>query len=323
MHSRRPAADDTAARRLALIAAGAGASWSGTTGRPPDDDLDDDPDADTVDTGGARAPWWADHTRVAERVADAGVPEVSGAPAEPAPAPAPAIPVPGRHAARRRTSWGVVGAVRDRVPPLAPVHVAVVALVVALGLAVTTWWVVRDDPEPAVEPLSAEGVEPLVPAGASPGGSTTPEAGTVTVDVAGRVRRPGIVVLDHGARVTDAVKAAGGAKPGVDLTSINLARLLVDGEQIVVGAPGAPVGAAGTGGPAGAVPGGVTGGAPVNLNLATQAELEALPDIGPVTAQAIISWREERGGFTSVDELLEVDGIGEKTLAKLTPHVTV
>ncbi len=216
---------------------------------------------------------------------------------------------------------------RDRVPPLAPVHVAVVALVVALGLAVTTWWVVRDDPEPAVEPVSAGGVEPLVPAGTpSSGGSTAAGAGTVTVDVAGKVRRPGIVVLDQGARVTDAVEAAGGAKPGVDLTSLNLARLLVDGEQIVVGAPGATAGGAGVAGkgaPAGPAPGGAPGSAPVNLNLATQAELEALPDVGPVTAQSIISWREERGGFTSVDELLEVDGIGEKTLAKLAPHVTV
>lgn len=313
MHSRRPSADDTAVRRLALIAAGAG----GDRGEPADRAEDD-----TVDTA---APWWADHTRVADR---AVVPAVAAEPAaltevERAPEPPPVVPVPGRHAARRRTSWRVVGAVRDRVPPLAPVHVAVVALVVALGLAVTTWWVVRDDPEPPVAPVSAEAVEPLVPAGAPPSGATgAAQGGSVTVDVAGKVRRPGIVVLDAGARVTDAVEAAGGAKPGVDLTSINLARLLVDGEQIVVGARAAPGGAAGAANPGGASGAGPAG-APVNLNLATQAELEALPDIGPVTAQSIISWREERGGFTSVDELLEVDGIGEKTLAKLAPHVTV
>lgn len=309
MRSRRPAAD-TAARRLALIAAGAG-------GR--DEPADRAPADDTFDTAGATQPWWADHTRVADRGAD-GLPD-QVAPTGPAPGPPPVIPVPGRHAARRRTTWGVA-AVRDRVPPLAPVHVAVVALVVAAGLAVTTWWVVRDDPEPGVAAVSAEPVEPLVPAGSgtTPRASDTPGAGgQVTVDVAGRVRRPGIVVLGSGARVTDAVEAAGGARPGVDLTSINLARVLVDGEQIVVGARGAPGGAAGAAGAA--APG--TAGAPVNLNLATQAELEALPDIGPVTAQSIISWREERGGFTSVDELLEVDGIGEKTLARLAPLVTV
>lgn len=311
MHSRRPPADDTAARRLALIAAGAGGGRGAAADRVDDD---------TLDPAGPTAPWWADHTRVADR----GAPPEPVAPTDPAPAPPPPIPVPGRHAARRRTTWGVV-AVRDRVPPLAPVHVAVVALVVAVGLAVTTWWVVRDDPEPPVAPVSADAVEPLVPAGStSTGASAAPDAGgKVTVDVAGKVRRPGIVVLDAGARVTDAVEAAGGARRGVDLTSINLARLLVDGEQIVVGARGAPPG----GGTGAAVPGGAAGSgpgaAPVNLNLATQAELEALPDVGPVTAQAIIGWREERGGFTSVDELLEVDGIGEKTLAKLAPHVTV
>lgn len=316
MHSRRSPADDTAARRLALIAAGAGGGRDQPADRAEDDTLD------------TAAPWWADHTRVAER-AVAPEPAVV-APTDPAPEQPPAIPVPGRHAARRRTSWGVVGAVRDRVPPLAPVHVAVVALVVALGLAVTTWWVVRDDPEPALAPMSAEDVEPLVPAGSGATAATgaadatgaAAAGGKVTVDVAGKVRRPGIVVLDHGARVTDAVAAAGGARPGVDLTSINLARLLVDGEQIVVGARGVPGGAAGAAGAA-APSGSGPGTAPVNLNVATQAELEALPDVGPVTAQSIIGWREERGGFTSVDELLEVDGIGEKTLAKLAPYVTV
>lgn len=319
MHSRRAPADDAAARRLALIAAGAGGS-RGESSRPPADD-------DTFDTNRGTAPWWADHTRVARGRAgpvttDPAPPPVSGPAREPVPQPPPVVPVPGRHAARRRSSGGV-DVLRERVPALAPVHVAVVALVVALGLAITTWWVVRDDPEPAVEPVSAEAVEPLVAADVpSPGSGAGADGGTVTVDVAGKVRRPGIVVLDQGARVTDAVKAAGGAKPGVDLASINLARLLVDGEQIVVGAPGGPAGAAGAAAP-GSGSGAVPAGAPVNLNLATQAELEALPDVGPVTAQAIIGWREERGGFTNVDELLEVDGIGEKTLAKIAPHVTV
>ena len=134
-------------------------------------------------------------------------------------------------------------------------------------------------------------------------------------------------MLDAGARVTDALSAAGGAKRGVDLTSLNLARVLVDGEQIVVGARGAAAagGATGAGPGAGGTPGGAPGasGPLVNLNLATQAELESLPQVGPVTAQSIIAWREQQGGFTSVDELLEVDGIGEKTLARLAPHVTV
>ncbi len=105
---------------------------------------------------------------------------------------------------------------------------------------------------------------------------------------------------------------------GVDLTALNLARVLVDGEQIVVGAPQPTVPVAPSGS---TVPGVPT--ALVNLNTATQAELETLPDVGPVTALAILAWRDEHGGYTSVDELLEVDGIGEATLGKLTPYVTV
>ncbi|WP_435771078.1 helix-hairpin-helix domain-containing protein, partial [Nocardioides sp. SYSU DS0651] len=212
-----------------------------------------------------------------------------------------------------------------------PAHVAVVAVLVAVGLAATTWWVVRDQAEP-VSAVSAEPVGPLVgaptPAGASssaaePAASSGASPASVTVDVAGKVRRPGIVVLDQGARVADALRAAGGARRGVDLTSVNLARVLVDGEQIVVGAPpgaqpvapGAPP-ASGGGAPA-------PGGPLVNLNTASQAELETLPGVGPVTARSILAWREQHGGFSSVDELLEVDGIGDKTLATLTPHVTV
>lgn len=250
--------------------------------------------------------WWADHTRVA------GIDE-------PAPAlPVPALPVPGRHASRRRVR--LVRLVPRGLPSLSPAHVAVVAVAVAVALAVTTWWVARDQPVAGPAPTSAETVEPLL-ADVAPSGTTASAAagGTVTVDVAGKVRRPGIVVLDSGARVTDALSAAGGAKRGVDLTSLNLARVLVDGEQIVVGAPAAAAPAA----PAdsGGVPGAT--GPLVNLNLASQAELEGLPQVGPVTAQAIVAWRDQRGGFTSIDELLEVDGIGEKTLERLTPYVTV
>jgi competence protein ComEA len=211
--------------------------------------------------------------------------------------------------------------VRDRLPGLGPAHVAVVAVLVAVGLAITTWWVARDRPEP-VAPVSAEPVAPLVGGGSSAPASPTAAAsgGSVTVDVAGKVRRPGIVVLDQGARVTDALKAAGGPRRGVDLTPLNLARVLVDGEQIVVGGPSGAAPPTADGSAAGA-PG--QSGPLVNLNTAGQVELETLPGVGPVTAQAIIAWREQTGGFTSIDELLEVDGIGEKTLASLTPHVTV
>lgn len=259
--------------------------------------------------------WWEDHTRVA--AVETGVATATAAPA-------PALPVPGRHAARRR-----VRLVPRGLPSLAPAHVAIVAVAVAVGLAITAWWIVRDQPVPDAAAPTAAGatVEPLL-AGASssgsPGGPTGAAGatgGTVTVDVAGKVRRPGIVVLDQGARVTDALSAAGGPRRGVDLTSLNLARVLVDGEQIVVGAPAGAAPPGGSGG--GGVGTSGSAGPLVNLNLASQAELEGLPQVGPVTAQSIIAWRDQHGGFTSIDELLEVDGIGQKTLDQLAPHVTV
>lgn len=223
--------------------------------------------------------------------------------------PPPPVPLPGRHAAGRVA--------------LGPAQLAVVAVLVAAGLAITCWWVVRGDAEqieaPALSPVTAAAAGgPLAEASPAAAGAVTasPSPAGVTVDVAGKVRRPGIVVLDSGARVVDAIEAAGGARPGVDLSSLNLARLLVDGEQVLVGVvpPAGVAAAAATGDP---------GGTLVNLNTATQEDLEALPEVGPVTAQAILAWRDEHGGFTAVDELLEVVGIGDATLAQVAPHVTV
>jgi competence protein ComEA len=142
----------------------------------------------------------------------------------------------------------------------------------------------------------------------------------LVVDVAGKVRRPGIVELPAGSRVIDALHAAGGPRPRVDTSALNLARVLVDGEQIVVGldvpvVPG-PLPTATAGGTPTAV-------SPVDINVATQVELESLPGIGPVTATAILAWRTEHGAFTSVEELLEVSGIGEATLSEIVPYVYV
>jgi competence protein ComEA len=249
--------------------------------------------------------------RLALLAADLGVAD----PAAVEPPDPPVLPRPGRHADRRRLAWSPL--LLPRLPGLGAAQLAVLAVIVAVGVALTAWWVVRDQAEPvAVPPQPTASVSPLVAAVPKDGPPGT--EGTVTVDVTGKVRRPGIVVLDTGARVVDALEAAGGERAGVDLSSINLARVLVDGEQIVVGGPQPPVPV---------LPGGsaVPGAPPVlvNLNTAAQAELETLPDVGPVTALAIVAWREEHGGFTSVDELLEVDGIGEVTLEKLTPYVTL
>jgi competence protein ComEA len=148
-------------------------------------------------------------------------------------------------------------------------------------------------------------------------GALSRSTAAVVVDVAGKVRDPGIAVLRQGARVIDALRAAGGVRPGVDLGGLNLARVLTDGEQVVVGVPA--VAGPGPSPPESGSP--VTG--LVNINTADQMTLESLPDVGPVTAQAIITWRSQHGGFTSVDQLLDVDGIGDVTLAKLTPYVTI
>ena len=144
-------------------------------------------------------------------------------------------------------------------------------------------------------------------------------AADVVVDVAGKVRRPGIVRLSSGARVVDALTAAGGALPGVDLTPLNLARRLVDGEQVLVGAAAATLAAPGSG-TAGQPAG--TGGQ-LDLNAATVEQLQALPGVGPVLAQRIVDWRTEHGRFSTVDELREVSGIGAKKFADLKDRVRV
>jgi len=219
-------------------------------------------------------------------------------------------------------------------------HVAVVALVLAVLIALGAWWVLAGNPgsPQAVAPVAA-GPHPVdqatPPTDPDPEADTavattpvtTPAAGTepmVVVDVAGKVRRPGLVTLPAGSRVADALRSAGGASPGVDLTGLNLARLLVDGEQLLVGTeaatlPGAPPTPVMTSPVAPTVP----VGAPVNVNTATLEQLDTLPGIGPVTAQSILDWRTANGSFTSVDELLEVDGIGDVTLADIRDLVTV
>jgi competence protein ComEA len=145
------------------------------------------------------------------------------------------------------------------------------------------------------------------------------------------VKRPGLVTLTAGARVADAVTAAGGAVDGADVITLNMARPVVDGDQIVVGLspmPGQPVGMASSIVAAGQAPTGganPTGPAPgrVNLNTATASELDALPGVGPVMAASIVRWRSEHGKFTSIDQLAEVDGIGPSRLDKLRALVVL
>ena len=182
---------------------------------------------------------------------------------------------------------------------------------VLLAAVVAGGVVLRGRPQEVVVPQVVATGAPL------PGVSAAPTAAPaeVVVAVAGTVVRPGLVRLPAGSRVDDAVRAAGGLVPGAGPGLLNLARKLVDGEQVLVGVD-PPPGAAPVAGPTAA-------GGPVDLNTATIADLDALPGIGPVLAQRIVDWRTEHGRFASVDQLREVTGIGESTYADLDGEVAV
>ena len=185
---------------------------------------------------------------------------------------------------------------------------AVIALVCAAGLvAGWMWWQGRPRAVAMAPTLTASGT-PVAGADAPAGIG----GADVVVHVLGAVRKPGLLTLPAGARVDDAIKAAGGVKTPKALASVNLARALVDGEQILVTADGAPTGGQGTGSSPG-----------VGLNSASASEFEALPGVGPVLAQRIVDWRTTNGSFRSVDELGEVSGIGDSILEQLRPLVHV
>ena len=148
----------------------------------------------------------------------------------------------------------------------------------------------------------------------APASAAAPERALVFVDVVGAVRRPGLYRVRTGARVADAVARAGGPTRAAELELVNLAALVADGEQVVV--PRRGVGAVASAGGGGGVPTG-----PVHLNSATLEQLDALPGVGPVTAQKIVDYRTKHGGFGSVDELDAVPGIGPSRLADLRPLV--
>jgi competence protein ComEA len=212
------------------------------------------------------------------------------------------------------------------------------AVIAAIAVLVTIFTLMRDAPAPVVS-AKLPPVDMVSSASRSPGPSPSARPDQpVVVSVVGLVHTPGLVTLAPGARIADALKAAGGTTDGADTIGLNMARQVGDGEQIVVGiappkgqptvlgssvTPGsAGPAASGTPGPvsgtAKPVPGGV-----INLNTATVQQLDSLPGIGPVTAAAIVAWRDANGKFSSVDQLAEVDGIGPARLEKLRPLVRV
>ncbi len=204
------------------------------------------------------------------------------------------------------------GSIRERLSALSRAELIGLMALLAVTLGGAGLWYVRSLPRP-VEVTSV----PNGPGGAVPATSASPSPEVVLlVDVAGWVRRPGVYEFAEGARVVDALDAAGGARPGALLQALNLAAPLVDGTQILVPREGeeavAPPVAAG------AVAGGL-----VNVNTATATELEELPGIGEVLAQRIVDYRTENGPFTSVDQLLDVSGIGDSILDSIRELVTV
>src|SRR6476659_6546087 len=214
-------------------------------------------------------------------------------------------------------------AIRERLDSLSRGELAGLVVVLVATLAGVGLWYSRSLPKPiqiAETPApafaqAASGSVSGIPAAGSPGASASPPADMI-IDVTGGVRRPGVYQFQPGSRVIDAVQRAGGARDGADLTLLNLAAPLADGQQILVPKEGASASGA-TGGT------GVGGVAVVNINTADEPTLETLNGVGPALAAAIIQFRTDQGPFTSVDQLDEVSGIGPATLEKLRPQVTV
>lgn len=191
-------------------------------------------------------------------------------------------------------------AVAVRWNPARPGALVVLGIALVFVCAVGVWWQLRDNPDPV----------PLV---SSDTGTPSPASEQLVVAVSGAVHKPGLVRLRSGSRVADAIDAAGGLLPDAQLGNLNLARKLRDGELVTVGGPQS-VAVSGAPGEPGAL---------IDLNTATLAQLDELPGVGPVLAQRIIDYRTSHGGFSSVDELSEVDGVGETRFGRLKDLVTV
>jgi competence protein ComEA len=220
----------------------------------------------------------------------------------------------------------VIGEIRERISALDRREWVGLVLIGALIVGGAFFWYARSlSTQVRIDGSSA-------PLGATDGAamassSPSPTPAIVVVYVTGWVRHPGVFEFTQGERVIDAIKRAGGPRMGADLTAINLAALLTDAMQIVVGkrgqlgGAGAPsggsIGAGGTGGIGG------TGDALVNINTATLDQLDSLLGIGPALAQRIITYRDQHGPFRSIQDLLNVSGIGDKKFAELRSRVTV
>ncbi|MEP7178620.1 MAG: ComEA family DNA-binding protein, partial [Pseudonocardiales bacterium] len=254
--------------------------------------------------------------------------DLADAPAAVRPAVASPTASRGTEPADRHGGWlsGLTARLPIRVDPgwRGALGIGVAVLVAAL---VTGGWVLSARPHSVGVSDTTGNPATVTSAGASATGSSlrpaaprvpvTSAPAMLVVDVTGKVRHPGLYRLPAGSRVDDAVQAAGGVLPIVDLSTVNLAAHLTDGQQIAVGIPGAPPA---PGGPAST---GTSASVPVDLNTATVDQLETLPGVGPVLAQHILDWRVAHGRFATIDQLRDVSGIGEVKFAALRARVSV
>lgn len=283
--------------------------------------------------------------RVVEPGGDRGVADDDGAGLSPA-AELIGDPVGQRPEPVRTPWWAVAGG-------FFRAHALVVGLICLLGVGLAGYTVLRARPvaltvpaqaqtlgasTPMVTPsqstVSSPGVTGSAPAASAPAtGVASGPAATVriAVHVLGAVHHPGVVELPPGARVVDAITATGGLRDDAAPAELNLAQVLVDGQQILIGTSRHPAGEVRTGsggtrtasaGPSAAA-GSTAASEPMDLNAATAIQLEELPGVGPVTAASIVAWRDQHGRFSRIEELQEIDGIGPKTYARLAPHVRV
>ena len=209
--------------------------------------------------------------------------------------------------------------IRERLDSLSGGELAGLVVVVVATLLGAGLWYMRSLPRPVDIAAPADAISPVVSQVAGATGSL-PSPVTIIVDVAGWVRAPGVYEFAVGDRVIDAVHRAGGARKGADLTTLNLAAPLTDGTQVVVPRRGATV----PGGTGSSETGTASGGTTlIDINSASETDLEDLPGVGPVTAAAIIDYRTQNGPFLTVDDLIDVSGIGPSTLEQIRPFATL
>ena len=295
------------AERVPRRARGEGARAGSGSGSPPDFEPTDDEEWLLSGSNAEPPPWEARTLRVAPPLSTA------------------------------RSQESDLGRQRDVLddadpPPRRPFrrsHLAVVGALLLIGLLCAGWSVLRARPVAiASTPDLSAPTATAARSGPTAAATTSAKQPTqIMVHVLGAVHRPGVVSLAERARVRDAIEAAGGLKRDAAPGELNLAQVLADGQQIMIGTRKKPTGEVREGSGSGttdtssgtADPGAGT----VDLNRASQSQLEELPGVGPVTAAKIVAWREEHSRFSKVEELQEIDGIGPKTYAEIAPHVRV